>query len=98
MLIEKPLRLARSEGTCQALGKQAFTRLAVRGIFEVLEQELTLELLDTKGKKATFHKRQKARYGQGNILAYQDQAWDDGKILSASSLPACNIHRRYRAL
>ena len=80
------------------LGKQAFNRLAARGIYQVLEHESTLELLDIKGKKATFHKRQKARYLQGNILAYQDQALDDGKILSASSLPACNIHRRYWAL
>ena len=51
------------------------------GIFEVLEYESTLEFHDPKGKRATFHKRQKVRYLQDNIIAYQDQAWGDGEIL-----------------
>ena len=58
--------------------KDRFTR---SGIYEVLEYETTLELHDPKGKKATVNKRQKVRYLQDHIIAYQDQAWGDGEIL-----------------
>ena len=51
------------------------------GMYEVLEYESTLELLDAKGQRATFHKREKVRYLQDNVIAYQDQAWGDGEIL-----------------
>ena len=34
-----------------------------------------------KGKRASFRKREKVRYLQDNIIAYQDQAWGDGEIL-----------------
>ncbi len=52
-----------------------------RGLYEVLEYETTLELLDKEGEHAIFHKRQQVRYLQNNIIAYQDQAWGDGQIL-----------------
>jgi hypothetical protein len=52
-----------------------------RGLYEVLEYESTLELRDNKGEKATFHKKEKVRYLQNSIIAYQDQAWGDGDIL-----------------
>ena len=51
------------------------------GMYEVLEYESTLELQDRGGKKATFKKREKVRYLQDNVIAYQDQAWGDGEIL-----------------
>ena len=51
-----------------------------RGLYEVLEYESTLELLDASGKCARFSKRQRVRYLQNNIIAYQDQAWGDGEI------------------
>jgi hypothetical protein len=50
-------------------------------MYEVLEHEVTLELMDAKGKRALVRKRQKVRYLQNNIIAYQDQAWGDGQIL-----------------
>jgi hypothetical protein len=52
-----------------------------QGPYEVLEYESTLELLDPDGKHAIFRKREKIRYLQNNIIAYQDQAWGDGQIL-----------------
>lgn len=52
-----------------------------KGMYEVLEYESTLELKDRGGKSATFKKREKVRYLQDNIIAYQDQAWGDGEIL-----------------
>ncbi len=50
-------------------------------LYEVLEYESTLELKDTHGKMAKYTKREKVRYLQNNILAYQDQAWGDGQVL-----------------
>jgi hypothetical protein len=55
--------------------------LADEGMYEVLEHESTLELLDRQGKRAHFQKRQKVRYLQNNIIAYQDQGWSDGEGL-----------------
>jgi hypothetical protein len=50
-------------------------------IYEVLAYESTLELKDRGGQRATFHKRERVRYLQDRIIAYQDQAWGDGEIL-----------------
>ena len=55
--------------------------LADEGMYEVLEYETQLELLDTQGQTAEFRKRQKVKYRQNSIIAYQDQAWGDGDIL-----------------
>jgi len=55
--------------------------LADEGMYEVLEYESTLELLDQYGKRASFKKREKVRYRQNNIIAYQDQGWSDGEGL-----------------
>ena len=52
-----------------------------QGMYEVLEYDSILELLDNRGERAKFSKRQKVRYLQDNIIAYQDQAWGDGEIL-----------------
>jgi len=63
------------------VGRKAIRGIAVEGMYEVLEYESTLELMDCKGKQAIFRKREKVRYLQDNIIAYQDQAWGDGEIL-----------------
>jgi hypothetical protein len=55
--------------------------LTEEGMYEVLEYESTLELLDKRGQRARVSKREKVRYLQNNIIAYPDQAWGDGKIL-----------------
>ena len=63
------------------LSKKLWRGLADEGMYEVLEHEVVLELKDSKGKRALVRKRQKVRYRQNNIIAYQDQAWGDGRIL-----------------
>jgi hypothetical protein len=62
---------------------QIFARWFSRseGLYEVLEYESTLELLDARGEKARFHKRQRVKFLQDHIIAYQDQAWGDGEFL-----------------
>jgi hypothetical protein len=50
-------------------------------MYEVLEYESTLELQDKHGERVTFRKRERVRYLQNNLMAFQDQAWGDGEIL-----------------
>ena len=70
--------------------------LADEGIYEVLEYESTLELLDNKGQSARFQKRERVRYRQNNIIAYQDHAWGDGEILLGYRCTPGIIVDRYR--
>jgi len=37
--------------------------------------------------EATFKKREKVRYLQDNVVAYQDQAWGDGESWSTTAAP-----------
>jgi hypothetical protein len=52
------------------------------GPYENLDYEVTLELLDTTGKTAVFRKRQRVKFLQDNMIAFEDFAWGDGEILS----------------
>lgn len=52
------------------------------GMYEVLDYEAQLELLDTKGHTAIYTKRQHVRFLQDNVIAYQDKAWGDGNIFA----------------
>jgi hypothetical protein len=61
--------------------RKAIQGRTCKGLYEVLEYESTLELKDREEETATFRKREKVRYLQENVIAYQDQAWGDGEIL-----------------
>ena len=52
------------------------------GPYEILDYDATLEILDTAGKKAVFRKRQRVKFSQNNIIAFEDFAWGDGNILA----------------
>jgi hypothetical protein len=68
-------------GEAWKIGRKLLQGRTNEGLCEVLEYESTLELKDAEGRRAVFKKREKIRYLQDNIIAYQDQAWGDGKIL-----------------
>lgn len=68
-------------GMVWKIGLKALRGLANEGIYEVLDYETNLELKDSKGRDASLKKREKIRYLQDHVIAYQDQAWGDGKIL-----------------
>jgi hypothetical protein len=55
--------------------------LSNEGMYEVLDYGTTLEIKDKGGENAFLRKIEKVRYLQDNIIAYQDQAWGDGRIL-----------------
>lgn len=83
---------------------QLIRRMRAPGLYEVLEHEVTLELQDEAGAVAVYQKRQKVRFLQDNIIAYQDQAWGDGNIFASYSCsPGVPVDRyrdghRYRIL
>ena len=54
-----------------------------QGMYEILDYDTTLELLDVKGKTAVFKKQQRVKFLQDHILAFQDYAWGDGEIFAA---------------
>lgn len=62
-------------------GRSLMRGMSSEGMYETLEYESTLELLNRKGTKAHFKKRKKVRYLQDNIIAFHDYAWGDGEIL-----------------
>lgn len=64
------------------LGRRVIRLQSHEGMYEVLEFESQLELPDTKGKNAILHKRQRVRFLQDNIIAFQDQASGEGDIFA----------------
>jgi hypothetical protein len=66
-------------------------------MYEVLRYESTLELKDRGGRRATLKKREKVRYLQDSVIAYQDQAWGDGEILVNYRCSPGTPVDRYRA-
>lgn len=68
-------------GDLYGWGKSFIQRITKPGMYEVLNYETTLEILDPKGKDAILTKTEEVRFLQNNIIAFQDQAWGSGKIL-----------------
>jgi hypothetical protein len=64
-----------------SLARRLTRGMADEGMYEVVDYDSTLELVDTRGERARVRKREEVRYVQDNIIAYQDQAWGDGDIL-----------------
>lgn len=52
------------------------------GMYEILDYNSTLELLDAKGKVAVFKRHQKVKFLQNHITVFQDHAWGDGNIFA----------------
>ena len=85
--IQKLLDILRSlpwtevAGEVWQIAKKIIQRQSSEGMYEVLDYETILELHDVKGIRATIKKRERIRYLQDNVIAYQDQAWGDSEIL-----------------
>jgi len=62
--------------------RRLLSRLAQEGMYEILDYDSVLELQDPRGKVAVFKRRQKVKFLQDNIIAYQDYAWGNGNILA----------------
>lgn len=61
--------------------QQFLQQKSAGGLYEMLEYDATLELLDAQGQTALFKKRQRVKFLQDYVLAFQDHAWGQGNIL-----------------
>ena len=76
-----------------------------QGIYEILDYDVTLDIQDALGQVAILRRRQKVRFLQDHVIAYEDEAWGDGNPLATyhcspgfpvESFPArCPRHHSY---
>jgi hypothetical protein len=81
-------------------GWELFQRIRTErttGLYEVLDFEHVLELCDTGGKKAIFHKREMVRLLQDYVAAYVDQVWGRGEIFADYQCSPGKPVDRYRS-
>ncbi len=79
--IASELSWIKTIGQIWVMGRKLLHGLSSEGMYEVLDYETVLEIKDKQGKNAVLKKHEKVRYLQNNIIAFQDQAWGDGKSL-----------------
>ena len=63
------------------LARKLWRGWSEEGMYEVLDYQVQVEIKDAKGKNVLHRKREKVRYLQSNIIAYQDQVWGEGEFL-----------------
>lgn len=52
------------------------------GLYEILEYETRLEMLDRQGRTARLTKHQRVKFLQDHVIAFQDYAWGEGNVLA----------------
>lgn len=62
------------------LVSQLASRFTYRGMYEILNYDSTLEILDAKGKRAKLSRREVIRFLQDNVVAIHDHAWGNGDL------------------
>lgn len=60
----------------------AWYKTRYHGMYEVLDYESTLEIVDRKGDTAVLRRREVIRFLQDNVVAIHDHAWGDGQIFA----------------
>ena len=60
-------------------GKTFISKISRPGMYEVLNYESTLEIMDARGMVGKFQKSERVRFLQDNVIAIQDQVWGFGK-------------------
>ncbi len=66
------------------------------GLYEILDYETTLELVDPQGETAIFRKRQQVKFLQDNVIAFEDYAWGDGEIFADYQCSPGEVADRYQ--
>lgn len=73
-----------------------FTRDKSEGLFEVLDYDDALELVDPNGEMAIFRRRVKVKYLHNNVIAFQDYAWGDGNQLADYKISPGRVVDKYK--
>lgn len=58
-------------------------RIGYRGMYEILDYDATLEIMDPEGKEAWLIRHQVIRFLQDNVVAIHDHAWGEGDNIFA---------------
>jgi hypothetical protein len=66
------------------------------GMYEILDYDSVLDLVDANGETAIFKRRQRVRFLQDHIIAFQDYAWGEGEIFAGYSCSPGRVVDRYR--
>jgi len=53
-----------------------------QGIYQALDHDATLELVDPQGKRAVVRRRKSIRFLQDYVVAFWDTAWGDGDLFT----------------
>ncbi len=62
--------------------EQLRTKRGYHGMYEVLEYNSTLEIMDPGGKAARLTRHEVIRFLQDNVVAIHDHAWGDGELFA----------------
>lgn len=66
------------------------------GMYEILDYDAVLELKDTKGETAIFRRREKVKFLQDHVIAYQYEAWGEGELFADLKCSPGVVADRYR--
>lgn len=73
-----------------------FTRNRIDAPHEVNVLDLTLDLRDPQGKRATFQQKMKVRFLQDYVIAFHDHAWGDGNAMAEYAIAPGQVVDQYR--
>ena len=57
-------------------------RISYHGMYEILEYDATLEIMDPRGEVARLVRHEVIRFLQDNVVAIHDHAWGDGDLFA----------------
>jgi hypothetical protein len=57
-------------------------KLRYHGMYEILDYDATLEILDPRGETAVLTHREVIHFLQDNVVAIHDHAWGDGDLFA----------------
>ena len=64
------------------LGYGMYTRERFGGLYEILNEEITWDLVSVDGSEVDSHKKLEVQYLQNNVLVWVDYAWGDGEVMA----------------
>lgn len=66
------------------------------GMYEIIDYDSTLELVDPKGKTAVFRRQERVKFLQDDTITFQDRAWGEGDIFADYKCSPGIIADRYQ--
>jgi hypothetical protein len=64
------------------LVRQLRHKIGYHGLYEILEYDATLEIMDPRGEDAIIGRHEVIRFLQDNVVAIHDHAWGEGELFA----------------